>query len=87
MHMYNESIAITKYCSFPPSTIIPIPKSNKTSLNISEYRQISLLSCLSKVLEKIVATRLNWFCEKSQLIAENHLHLKLEVAVQTPYCT
>ena len=58
------------------ATIIPISKSNKKSLNISEYRPISLLSCLSKVLEKIVATRLNWFCEKSQLIAENQVAFK-----------
>ena len=38
--------------------VIPILKPNKNSTELNGYRPISLLSCLSKVLEKIIANRL-----------------------------
>lgn len=62
--------------SWKVATIIPIPKSNKNIEEIKSYRPISLISCLSKLLEKIVATRLQWFCEARKLISTNQVGFK-----------
>ncbi|KAE9528780.1 hypothetical protein AGLY_012355 [Aphis glycines] len=51
--------------------IIPIPKPNKNKFNISNYRPISLISTLSKLLEKMVNKRLTWFLETSKLLPIN----------------
>ena len=48
--------------------IIPILKSGKESSDPSSYRPIALISCLSKILEKILNKRLMWFLEKNNLI-------------------
>ena len=47
------------------SLIIPIPKQGKDLTKPQSYRPISLLSCASKVMEKMINTRLNWFLEKT----------------------
>jgi len=51
------------------ATIITIPKPNKPSSDINSYRPISLLSCLGKTLEKIIARRLIWFINRHNLIS------------------
>ena len=45
------------------SLVIPIPKAGKDLTDPGSYRPISLLSCVGKVVEKLVNTRLNWFLE------------------------
>ena len=45
------------------SLIIPIPKAGKDLSEPASYRPISLLSCVSKVIEKLVNTRLSWYLE------------------------
>lgn len=55
--------------SFVPPTwksaiVIPIPKPGKDSSIPLNYRPIALTSCMMKLLEKIVNTRLVWFLEK-----------------------
>ena len=47
------------------STITMIPKGSKTASDPNNYRPISLISCLSKLLEKIVSKRLSHFLEES----------------------
>ena len=47
------------------SLIIPIAKQGKDPTDPQSYRPISLLSCASKVMEKIINTRLNWFIENT----------------------
>ncbi|GBP09668.1 hypothetical protein EVAR_91012_1 [Eumeta japonica] len=56
--------------------IIPIPKPNKEPSSITGYRPISLISCTSKVLEKIVATRLSWFLTRNKLAAIEQVAFK-----------
>lgn len=50
--------------------IIPILKPGKNPQETTSYRPISLTSCLSKLLEKILNIRLMWFLESNNLISE-----------------
>ena len=51
--------------SWKHSLIIPIAKPNKDPSEPESYRPISLLSCVGKVMEKMVNRRLTWLLEKS----------------------
>ena len=50
------------------ATMIPIHKKGKAKTEASSYRSISLTSCIVKVLERIINTRLKWFLESEQLL-------------------
>ena len=56
--------------SFPADwreiVIVPIHKAGKDSSNPRNYRPIALLSCLYKLLEKMVANRLSYELEKNE---------------------
>jgi hypothetical protein len=41
--------------------VIPIPKPSRDNLDPSNYRPISLLSSISKILERVILKRLNAF--------------------------
>ena len=47
--------------------VIHIPKPGKDLKNPSNYRPISLTSCLCKTMERMVNTRLVWFLEKNKI--------------------
>jgi len=51
--------------------IIPIPKPDKNRFNISNYRPTSLISTLSKLLEKMLNKRLVWHLEVTKLLPNN----------------
>ena len=51
--------------------IIPLPKPNKPSDEVSPYRLISLTSCLCKLFERIITNRISWFVESKNLICPN----------------
>ena len=51
------------------ATMIPIHKKGKAKTEASSYRLISLTSCIVKVLERIINTRLKWFLESEKLLA------------------
>ncbi len=48
--------------------IIPIPKEGKDRTKPSTYRPISLTSCICKLLERMVNTRLVWHLEQRNLL-------------------
>lgn len=50
--------------------VIPIQKTDKDSMNPLNYRPISLISCICKLLEKIVNFRLMWYLESNEYIAK-----------------
>ena len=50
---------------------ILIPKPGKDSREAKNFRPISLLSCLGKVFERIIASRLSNFMEKNDLFAKS----------------
>ncbi|XP_017487099.1 PREDICTED: RNA-directed DNA polymerase from mobile element jockey-like [Rhagoletis zephyria] len=58
------------------SAIIPILKPGKPPCEVTSYRPISLLPCLGKLLEKIIATRLSWFLQFNKLIHSNQVAFK-----------
>ncbi|KAI9559470.1 putative R-directed D polymerase from mobile element jockey-like [Daphnia sinensis] len=50
------------------ATIIPILKPNKQPNDPLLYRPISLTSCLSKIMERILNNRINWHLETRNLL-------------------
>ena len=54
--------------SWREATIIPIPKPGKDASKPTNYRPISLTSCLCKTMERMINTRLVWLLEKKGLI-------------------
>uniref|UniRef100_A0A1B0CBY7 Reverse transcriptase domain-containing protein n=1 Tax=Lutzomyia longipalpis TaxID=7200 RepID=A0A1B0CBY7_LUTLO len=53
------------------AVVVPILKPGKDPLQPVSYRPISLLSCLGKVMEKMIAVRLTWWLESNELIPRN----------------
>ncbi|KAK3800358.1 hypothetical protein RRG08_052743 [Elysia crispata] len=51
------------------AVIRPILKKSKDKKKTESYRPISLLSCLSKLLERIVNSRPVWFLESQELLS------------------
>jgi len=51
--------------NFPPewhlATVIPITKPDKDSTDPTSYRSIALTSCLCKIMERMINTRLVWY--------------------------
>jgi len=50
------------------SIINPILKPNKDSNDINSYRPISLTTTISKIIEKMIVSRLSWFLDKNNLL-------------------
>ena len=62
--------------SWRTATIIPIPKPDKDHSNPENFRPISLTSCLCKLLEKMINSRLVWFLEREQCLDETQSGFK-----------
>ena len=56
--------------SWRHSLVIPILKSGKSPSDPNAYRPVSLISCISKVVEKMIARRLSWQLEKSNIFSD-----------------
>ena len=63
--VYLKNVFPEKWCE---AMIIPILKPEKNPTDPLSYRPISLISCLCKILDKIMNKRLVWFIEKNNLI-------------------
>ena len=50
--------------------LIPILKPGKASNEVSSYRPIALIPCFTKVMEKIVDKRLQWYTEKHNILPQ-----------------
>ena len=70
LHLYNRvySLGVIPR-SWKLALIIAILKGNKPPSLPGSYRQISLLSCLAKVLEKIIGDRLYWVSERLGMLS------------------
>ena len=62
--------------------IVPIHKKGKEPSQPSSYRPISLLSCVSKVVEKIVCKRVNYYLEHNNLLSSNQAGFRKRLSTQ-----
>lgn len=53
--------------AYKRSLVSPILKPNSKNNLLCSYRPISLNSCISKIMDKIVANRLWWFINRNKL--------------------
>ena len=68
LKLMNVSICQGVPKSWKLALITMIPKKNAKSKNPNDYRPISLTSCLGKLAERLVKSRLNKFLEDNKLI-------------------
>ena len=67
-YIFNQSLSQGKFISgFKHSKVIPLLKKGDPK-NLTNYRPISLLSCISKILEKLVHKRLYSYLTKFNII-------------------
>ena len=70
-YIFNQSLSQGKFIScFRHTKVIPLFKKGCPK-DVSNCRSISLLSCFSKIIEKLVYIRLYSFLKKFNLISEN----------------
>ena len=70
-HIFNCFLSCSKYIqSFKKAKVVPIHK-NKSKSDMNNYRLISLLPVISKILEKIMHVRLYSFLNKKDALYEN----------------
>src|SRR5437867_7966284 len=62
--MGNRDIPI----NWKTSYVNPILKPNKDAKDLASYRPISITTTLSKIIEKMIVSRLSWFLEKNSLL-------------------
>ena len=63
---FNESLAL----SWKIALMIPIIKPDKDPMILKSYRPVSMLSCLGKLMERIIYERLNWYIEKNSILLQ-----------------
>lgn len=81
MHIFNFIISSSDFpYQWKHSKIIPIPKVLQP-LDVSNFRPISILPSLSKVLEKIIFNQINEYLE------ENNMHNKFQSGFRGNYST
>ena len=49
--------------------LVPVLKKARDKTNPSSYRPISLLSCVGKLMERVITRRLTWFLETNNLFS------------------
>lgn len=54
---------------YKQALIVPIAKKNKDPARVESYRPISLLSCVSKIMERMLTGRIIWLLEKNNRLA------------------
>ena len=69
LNIYNAS---WKNASVPQAwreaTMIPIHKKGKDKAKADSYRPISLTSCVGKLMERLINTRMMWYLEKENVL-------------------
>lgn len=72
--IYNTIFSEGTYPKFwKIAKVIPLLKPNSDQFEINSYRPISLLPCLSKLLEKILANRLKFWITEENLLSRNQM--------------
>ena len=64
--IFNESFRSGDVpAAWKTALLLPLPKPGKPPTSVSSYRPISLLSCVGKLLERLVANRLTFVLERN----------------------
>lgn len=66
------------------ATVIPVLKPGKISSDVKSYRPISLTSCLGKLFEKMVSTRLTFYLESKNLLSNNQFGFRQAYSTMHP---
>ena len=83
LDIINNSFTNSNFPSaWKKSVIIPLPKT-KNPTNLNDFRPISLLPILSKVLERIVHNQLTSYCETNDLLDVRQAGYKKRHSTQT----
>ena len=69
LKMINLSLVVGLPKSWKSAVVTMIPKKESNSSNPSEYRPISLLSCIGKLAERIIKNRLYSFLQSNKLLS------------------
>ena len=70
-HLFNTSWKIGRLPqSWKQANMIPIRKEGKPANKAESYRPISLTSCLGKLIERIINSRLMWYLESNHLLMD-----------------
>jgi len=70
--LINQVLSSGKFpTSWKAAHVIPIPKPDKPANEVKNLRPISLLNCLSKVLERILHERILEFCNENDILPNN----------------
>jgi len=70
--LLNRILSSNTYPSiWKTALVIPLLKPLKNPTLPASYRPISLLSALSKILEKILNSRLTWYLESQEILSES----------------
>jgi len=71
LDIYNRIWTTQEFpASWSLATVIPIPKPGKDHTDPTNYRPISLTSCLCKLMEKMVNKRLMWYLEHNNSLSD-----------------
>jgi len=62
----------------------PILKSSKDSNDTNSYRPISITTTISKLIEKMIVNRLQWFLEKNSLLNPNQSGFRKTFSTSDP---
>lgn len=81
LDIYNSILSKGIYPkSWKIAKIIPILKKDSDQFEINSYRPISLLPCLSKLLEKILTKRLQYWITEEKLISPNQMGFQKDLS-------
>ncbi|GFV30126.1 probable RNA-directed DNA polymerase from transposon BS [Trichonephila clavipes] len=69
--LYNHSWKYGVPAIWKKAIVVPIPKKNKPLDDLCSYRPISLTSILSKVMERMITSRLDWYLETNNLLTSS----------------
>ena len=72
LNVFSDAIRIGYFPKLWKNALVKmIPKPNKDLKNAKNFRPISLLSCVGKLLERIIASRISCFMEKNKLFSKS----------------
>ncbi|GFS95845.1 probable RNA-directed DNA polymerase from transposon BS [Trichonephila clavipes] len=69
--LYSHSWKYGVPATWKKAIVVPIPKKNKPLDNLKSYRPISLTSILSKVMERMITSRLDWYLKTNNLLTSS----------------